>query len=83
LARGTKDETARVTLERLNTLKPSDYLLETESTLNRFQRLLRNESLRAAFGQTEVSFDFGQALREGSIVLVSLATETRSRDRRA
>jgi hypothetical protein len=75
LARGTKDETARVTLERLNTLKPSDYLMETESTVNRFQRLLRNESLRAAFGQTEVSFDFGQALSEGAIVLVSLATE--------
>jgi type IV secretory pathway TraG/TraD family ATPase VirD4 len=37
---------------------------------------LRNISLRAAFGQTEVSFDFGQALREGSIVLVSLATES-------
>jgi hypothetical protein len=75
LARGTKDELARANLERLNTLKPSDYLLEIESTLNRFQRLFRNESLRAAFGQTEVSFDFGQAFREGSIVLVSLATE--------
>jgi len=74
LARGTKNEVARGTLERLNTLKPSDYLMETESTVNRFQRLLRNESLRAAFGQTEVSFDFGHALR-GSIVLVSLATE--------
>jgi hypothetical protein len=49
--------------------------METESTVNRFQRLLRNESLRAAFGQTEVSFDFGQALSEGAIVLVSLATE--------
>jgi hypothetical protein len=75
LARGTKNEAARGELERLNTLKPSDYHMQTESTVNRFQRLLRNESLRAAFGQTEVSFDFGQALREGNIVLVSLATE--------
>jgi hypothetical protein len=75
LARGTKDEATRATLERLNSLKASDYHFETESTLNRFQRLFRNESLRAAFGQTEVSFDFGQALREGAIVLVSLATE--------
>jgi hypothetical protein len=49
--------------------------MQIGSTCNRFQRLLRNVSLRAAFGQTEVSFDFGQALREGSIVLVSLATE--------
>ena len=53
LARGTENEVAHGTLERLNTLKPSDYLMETESTVNRFQRLLRNESLRAAFGQTE------------------------------
>ena len=75
LARGTKDEATRATLERLNALKPFDYDLQTESTLNRFQRLFRNESLRAAFGQTEVSFDFGQALSEGAIVLVSLATE--------
>jgi type IV secretory system conjugative DNA transfer VirD4/TraG family protein len=75
LARGTKNETARGDLLRLNTLKPADYLMETESTVNRFQRLLRNESLRAAFGQTEVSFDFGQALSEGAIVLVSLATQ--------
>ena len=75
LARGTENEVAHGTLERLNTLKPSDYLMETESTVNRFRRLLRNESLRAAFGQTEVSFDFGHALR-GSIVLVSLATES-------
>jgi hypothetical protein len=75
LARGTSDEATRVTLERLNSLKASDYFFETESTLNRFQRLFRNESLRAAFGQTEVSFDFGRALSEGAIVLVSLATE--------
>ena len=75
LARGTKDEATRVTLEHLNTLRPLDYHLQTESTLNRFQRLFRNESLRAAFGQTDVSFDFGKALREGAIVLVSLATE--------
>jgi hypothetical protein len=76
LARGTKDEATRVTLEGLNALKPSDYQAQVGSTHNRFQRLLRNVSLRAAFGQTEVSFDFGQALREGSIVLVSLATES-------
>jgi hypothetical protein len=75
LARDTKDEVTRVTLERLNALKPIDYDAQTLSTLNRFQRLLRNESLRAAFGQTEVSFDFGKALSEGAIVLVSLATE--------
>jgi hypothetical protein len=75
LARGTQDEATRVTLEELNTLRPSDYQAQIGSTRNRFQRLLRNNSLRAAFGQTEVSFDFGQALREGSIVLVSLAAE--------
>jgi hypothetical protein len=76
LARGTKDEATRVTLEGLNALKPSDYQAQVGSTHNRFQRLLRNASLRSAFGQTEVSFDFGQALRDGGIVLVSLATES-------
>ena len=75
LARGTKDEATRATLEALNDLKASDYEFQIGSTRNRFQRLLRNDSLRAAFGQTEVSFDFGQALSEGAIVLVSLATE--------
>ena len=75
LARGTQDEATRGTLEELNALKSFDYHMQIGSTRNRFQRLLRNVSLRAAFGQTEVSFDFGQALREGSIVLVSLATE--------
>jgi hypothetical protein len=75
LARGTRDEATRGTLEALNALKPIEYQAQVGSTLSRFQRLLRNVFLRAAFGQTEVSFDFGQALREGSIVLVSLATE--------
>jgi hypothetical protein len=75
LAKGTKDEATRVTLEGLNALKPFDYQSQVGSTHRRFQRLLRNESLRAAFGQTEVSFDFAQALSEGAIVLVSLATE--------
>jgi hypothetical protein len=75
LAKGTKDEATRVTLEGLNALKPFDYQSQVGSTHRRFQQLLRNESLRAAFGQTEVSFDFAQALSEGAIVLVSLATE--------
>ncbi|MCA1672660.1 MAG: type IV secretion system DNA-binding domain-containing protein, partial [Actinobacteria bacterium] len=75
LAEAIKDETTRVNLERLNTLRPQDYNAEIMSTLNRFQRLLRNNSLRAAFGQTEVSLDLHTALKEGHIILVSLATE--------
>jgi hypothetical protein len=48
LARSTKDEATRGTLEALNTLRPSDYQAQVGSTNNRFQRLLRNVSLRAA-----------------------------------
>jgi hypothetical protein len=62
LARSTKDEATRGTLEALNTLRPADYQAQVGSTNNRFQRLFRNVSLRAAFGQTEVSFDFGAKL---------------------
>jgi Helicase HerA, central domain len=82
LARGTQDEATRCTLEALNALKASDYEFQIGSTRNRFQRLLRNVSLRAAFGQTEVSFDFGQALREGSIVYLCHPHARGSVDRR-
>jgi hypothetical protein len=75
LAKTIEDETTRVNLERMNNLRPQDYNAEVMSTLNRFQRLLRNDSLRAAFGQTEVSLDLRTALEEGHIILVSLATE--------
>ena len=52
-----------------------DFDQRVSSTLNRLGRFLRNDVLRAIFGQTDVSLDLGQALREGHIVLVRLGTE--------
>src|SRR5207302_3578613 len=45
------------------------------STVNRLQRFIRNKTLRSIFGLSNVSLDLGRALEEGSIILVSLATE--------
>jgi hypothetical protein len=43
--------------------------------VNRLQRFIRNKSMRSIFGLPDVSLDFGKALEEGQIILVSLATE--------
>src|ERR671914_1702770 len=75
LARGLEDEVTRESLNRMNTLRTADYNAEVGSTLNRFQRLLGNNLLKATFGQPDVSLDLGAALEEGHILLVSLATE--------
>ncbi|MGH9197324.1 MAG: type IV secretory system conjugative DNA transfer family protein, partial [Acidimicrobiia bacterium] len=75
LAESLRDPVIRSNLERLNALKFSEYSFETESTLNRLQRFLRNELFAAIFGQTHVSLDLSAALHEGHIILVSLATE--------
>jgi hypothetical protein len=75
LAQTIEDEFTRANLERINTLRTADYNAEVASTLNRFQRLLGNNVLRATFGQPDVSLDLGAALEQGHIILVSLATE--------
>ena len=47
-----------------------------ESTVSRLVRFLGTRVLKACFGQADgASLDFDQALRRGSIVLVSLSTE--------
>jgi hypothetical protein len=75
LAQTIEDEFTRANLERINTLRTADYNAEVASTLNRFQRLLGNNVLRATFGQPDVSLDLGVALEQGHIILVSLTTE--------
>jgi hypothetical protein len=75
LAGGLEDEVTRESLKRMNTLRTADYNAEVGSTLNRFQRLLGNNLLKATFGQPDISLDLGAALEEGHILLVSLATE--------
>jgi Type IV secretion-system coupling protein DNA-binding domain len=75
LASAIEDEFTRESLKRINALRPADYNAEVGSTLNRFQRLLGNNLLRATFGQPDISLDLGAALEQGHIILVSLATE--------
>jgi uncharacterized protein DUF87 len=50
LASAIEDEVTRESLKRINTLRMADYNAEVVSTLNRFQRLLGNNLLKATFG---------------------------------
>ncbi len=59
----------------VNTLTPKDFEAQIGSTVNRLQRFIKNQAMRSIFGQPEVSLDLGKALEDGSIILVSLATE--------
>lgn len=58
-----------------DTLNAKDFETQIGSTVNRLQRFIRNQHMRRMFGQADVSLDMGKALEEGSIILVSLATE--------
>lgn len=55
--------------------KSSEFLELTESLTNRLGRFISNEYFNAIFGQTNASFDFGEAMEKGSIVLVNASTE--------
>jgi len=58
-----------------NTLSPRDFDAMISSTANRFHSFLHNEKLRLMFGQDGASLDLGEALHEGSIIIVNLSTE--------
>ncbi|MFA5168466.1 MAG: type IV secretion system DNA-binding domain-containing protein [Candidatus Omnitrophota bacterium] len=70
-----QDKTSRQDWQFIDTLSPKDFEAQIGSTVNRLQRFIRNQTMRSMFGQADVSLDFGKALEEGSIILVSLATE--------
>jgi hypothetical protein len=70
-----KDKPSRQDWAFADTLNPRDFEAQIGSTVNRLQRFIRNQTMRSMFGQPTVSLDLGQALEEGSIILVSLATE--------
>lgn len=69
------DKVARQDWASIDKLSPRDFEAQLGSTVNRLQRFLRNQTLRNMFGQVETSLDLGKAIEEGSIILVSLATE--------
>jgi hypothetical protein len=58
-----------------DTLNAKDFESQIGSTVSRLRRFIRNQTMRSTFGQPKVSMDLGKALEEGSIILVSLATE--------
>ena len=70
-----KDKPSRQDWAFADTLSPKDFESQIGSTVNRLQRFIRNQTMRSMFGQPDVSLDLGKALEEGSIILVSLATE--------
>lgn len=69
------DQQARQDWQYVDTLTPKEFDAQIGSTGNRLQRFIRNQTMRAMFGQPDVSLDFGAALEEGAIILVNLATE--------
>ena len=58
-----------------NSLSPRDYDALISSTVNRFYSFMNNDRLRLMFGQNGASLDLGDALENGSIILVNLSTE--------
>jgi hypothetical protein len=70
-----KDRPSRQDWAFADTLNAKDFEAQIGSTVNRLQRFIRNQTMRTMFGQPDVSLDLGKALGEGSIILVSLATE--------
>jgi hypothetical protein len=69
------DKPSRQDWRFADTLNAKDFESQIGSTVNRLQRFIRNKTMRCMFGQPSVSLDLGRALEEGSIILVSLATE--------
>lgn len=70
-----KDKPSRQDWQFADTLNAKDFEAQIGSTVNRLQRFIRNQTMRSMFGQPDVSLDLGRALEEGSIIIVSLATE--------
>src|ERR1017187_4794878 len=71
-----KSKSSRQDWDLANTLSPKDFDLQVGSTVRRLRRFISNETMRSMFGLPDASFDFGRALEEGSIIIVSLATES-------
>jgi hypothetical protein len=55
--------------------RPKEFEHQILSTLNRFQRLSGPQVMKATFGQPDVSLNLQEAMEEGQIILVNLATK--------
>lgn len=69
------DEQVRQDWQFADTLSAKDFETQIGSTVNRLRAFIKNQTLRRIFGQPKASLDFGTALEQGAIILVSLATE--------
>lgn len=56
-------------------LDPKEFDTRISSTVNRLRTFLATEKLRLMFGQSTRALDLSRVIEDGSIVLVSLATE--------
>ena len=70
-----KHKPSRQDWQFADTLSAKDFEAQIGSTVNRLRRFIHNETLRLIFGVPNISLDLRQALDEGAIILVSLATE--------
>jgi hypothetical protein len=70
-----KEGPSRQDWQFADTLNPKDFEAQIGSTVRRLRRFIRNQTMRSMFGLPDISLDLGRALEEGSIILVSLATE--------
>jgi hypothetical protein len=75
MTEGLSDQMCRNDWAFANGLSPKDFDTQVSSTLNRLQRFVRNDYMRAIMGQPGVSLDLRSALDDGAIILVSLAKE--------
>ncbi len=74
VTRAIEDDVARSVFDAANYLRESEIQTMTESLSNRAVAVLSATLLRLSLNQAGASFDFGTAMRNGSIVLISLAT---------
>jgi hypothetical protein len=77
MADKVEDALARAVWESSRRLKEEAFQTEVESTMNRLIKFLSSRIMRAVLSQSEVSLDLARAIREGHIVLVSLATNAK------
>jgi hypothetical protein len=75
LTSNLSDKSSRQDWAFADTLSAKDFETQIGSTVNRLLRFIRNQMMRSIFGQPKISLDLGKALEQGSIILVSLATE--------
>ncbi len=75
LTANLSDKPSRQDWQFADTLNAKDFEAQIGSTINRLQRFTRNQTIRSMFGLSNDSLDLGKAIEDGSIIIVSLATE--------